>query len=530
MQNVKYESKKVIKTILDFYRKSNNLEKAKKQAGSLLNLKKVPRTYSILLFANKYYPKLAQQIVTKNKVHVSRSLSGIVSVTVLTKNHPCFYKCAYCPKEKNVPQSYLNSEPAVARAQLVDFDPYRQVSGRLRVLKTSGHEISKVELIILGGTFSLLPMSYRSWFIKRCFDAANQNNSKSLKEAQKLNEISMRRIVGITIETRPDLINDREIKFFRKLGITRVELGAQNYFNFILHKNERKATRKQLQEATKMLRNNGFKITYHLMLNLPWSNPLLDFLSSILFFINPNFRPDHLKIYPLVVVRGSKVYQWFKQGKFKPYSNTVLIKILAGIKSYVPEYVRIVRVIRDIPANYVAAGSKNSNLRESVKSFMHKHEMRCKCIRCREIKSRVIKNPILKIKKYRANDGMEYFLSIVEKKTNYIAAFLRLRLVKNNQPIFKVLHNAALVREIHTYGEAVAINNEASREAQGLMPQWIQHRGFGSRLVEEAEKIARDQNYFKIAVIAGVGVRGYFRKFGYWLEESYMIKKLNRCF
>ncbi|MDD3773821.1 MAG: tRNA uridine(34) 5-carboxymethylaminomethyl modification radical SAM/GNAT enzyme Elp3 [Patescibacteria group bacterium] len=518
MIKVKVKSEKVIKTVLDFYKQSGNLEEAKKKTGALLKLQKVPRTYHILLYAQKHSPQLAKIITKKTKLHASRSLSGIVSVTVLTKNFPCPYKCAYCPKEKNIPQSYLSDEPAVARAQLVEFDPYRQVSGRLNVLKISGHEISKMELIVLGGTFSFLPHQYRLQFIKKCFDAANQSKSKNLQEAQKLNEKSQRRIVGITIETRPDLIDKNEIKFLRKLGVTRVELGAQNYFNFILRKNERKATRKQLENATKLLRDNGFKITYHLMLNLPGSNPFLDFWSSILFFINPNFRPDHLKIYPLVVVKGSKVYKWYKKGKFRPYSNEVLIKILAAIKSYIPNYVRIVRVIRDIPANHIKAGLKNSNLREKVQEFMHDHNMKCKCIRCREIKSKVIKNAILKIKRYRANGGSEYFLSIVDKNTDHIAALLRLRLTKNSQPFFKVLKNAALVREIHTYGEVVGLDNKTLQASQ--------HRGFGSWLIGEAEKIAKKNGFDKIVVIAGVGVRGYFRKHGYKLGESYMVKKL----
>jgi len=236
------------------------------------------------------------------------------------------------------------------------------------------------------------------------------------------------------------------------------------------------------------------------------------------FLYHPNFRPDHLKIYPLVVVKGSKVYQWYKQGKFKPYSKEVLIRTLSAIKQYVPSYVRIVRVIRDIPAFYVQAGLKNSNLRQMVQIFMKQREVKCQCIRCREIKSSIIKNPILKVNKYRANGGKEYFLSIIDKKNNKIAALLRLRLAKNRKPIFKALENSALVREIHTYGEVVGIETKSDQRSQ--------HRGFGSWLIREAEKIARDHGYQKIVVIAGVGVREYFKKNGYQLQNSYMVKQI----
>jgi elongator complex protein 3 len=447
-----------------------------------------------------------------------RSLSGIVSVTVLTKDYICPFRCAYCPKEKNIPQSYLSTEPAVARAMLFNFNPYKQVSGRLKVLNIGGHETSKVELIILGGTFSFLPKSYRQWFLKRSFDAANQKISVNLATAQKLNQKAKRRIVGITIETRPDLISEDEIRFLRKLGVTRVELGVQNFFNFVLNKNERKHDRKQIAIATKLLRNAGFKITYHIMLNLPGSNPLLDFWSAMLFLYHPSFKPDHLKLYPLVVVKGSKVYRWYKQGKFKPYKSDVLVYLLSAIKQYTPNYVRIVRVIRDIPATRVQAGLKKSNLREVVHGFMRQHNLKCQCVRCREIKSGIIKEPVLKIKKYRASGGQEYFLSIVDKKTDHIAALLRLRLVNNKQLIFKALRGAALVREIHTYGEVVGLNNKTVQASQ--------HRGFGSWLIGETEKIAKAHGFTKIAVIAGVGVRDYFRKHEYKLRDSYMVKNL----
>jgi len=510
--------KEIYETILSFFKAGDSLEDAKKKAGRQFNLTTTPRTYHILLYAKEKYPGLAQEITAKNKLHQVRSLSGVVSVAVLTKNYPCPYKCAYCPKEKNIPQSYLKTEPAVARAKLVDFDPYKQVKGRLEVLELSGHEISKIELIILGGTFSAIPNSYRIWFVKRCFDAANSKTSKNLSDAQKLNEKSKNRIIGITIETRPDLIDEGEIKFLRRLGVTRVELGAQNYFDFILNKNNRGTNRAQLAKATKMLKNNAFKITYHLMLNLPGSNPLLDFWSARLFFIDSRFRPDQLKIYPLVVVRGSEVYKWYKAAKFSPYSQSTLIRLLADIKAYIPKYVRIIRVIRDIPSDYIEAGNKKSNLRQNVQAFMKEHNMKCKCIRCQEIKNGTIKNPVFKIKKYRSSGGREMFISIEGKDSHKVIGFLRLFLPKNSRPFFKSLKNAALIREIHTYGEAVGIDKNNFLKAQ--------HHGYGSWLINEAQIIVKNGGYKKIAVIAGVGVRNYFRKQGYELKETYMVKNI----
>ena len=521
---------RILQEISSLYIKGRDLESAKRKAAKKFGMATMPKKFEVL----DYLKRQNIELPKKEKIHSMRSLSGIVSVTVLTKPYPCHFRCAYCPKEKGMPQSYLSSEPAAARAKTLDFDPYLQVKKRLKVLEIGGHPTDKIELIILGGSFSLYPNKYRQWFLKRCFDAANNKKSKNIVEAQKINETAKQRIIGITIETRPDLIDEREIKFLRHLGVTRVEIGAQNYFDFILKKNHRGHGKKELAKATYSLKEAGFKVTYHLMLNLPGSNPFLDWLSCLLFFYNPRFRPDQVKIYPLMVVKGSLVYEWFKAGlpanasvarragKFKTYDTETLIRTLAAIKRYVPNYVRIVRIIRDIPAKNIESGSKFSNLREDVQKFMNEKGIKCNCVRCREIKNEIIENPKLLVKKYRASKGIEYFLSIVDKKKNKLGAFLRLRILfylkDKEKPIFRVLKKSAIIREIHTYGRMLSFGRKSVLASQ--------HQGFGKILIKEAEKIAKKQGAKDMAVIAGIGAREYFRKFGYELRDDYMIKKI----
>lgn len=514
------DKKKIFTELARQYEQVFDLEKAKKITAAKLGLKKLPRTYEFFGYLEKNRPQLASRIRKKIKIHHIRSLSGIVSVAVLVKPYPCKYQCFYCPKEKGIPQSYLSDEPAVARAKKVNFDPYQQVKSRLKVLNQGGHSTNKIELIVLGGTFSLLPKKYREWFVKRCFEAANQKRSKTLPAAQKENEQSTQRIVGITIETRPDLINESEIKFLRYLGVTRVELGVQTFFDFLLKKVNRGHGIKESFYATYLLREAGFKITYHLMLNLPFSNPFLDWLSGLLFFYHPQLKPDHLKIYPLMVIKGSLVYDWWREGKIKTYSQDSLIRLLAAIKRFTPPFIRIIRVIRDIPAQYIESGIKTSNLRQEVQRFMVQKGITCRCIRCREIKRKKLIKPHLIIRKYKANFGREYFLSIEDKK--HLGAILRLRIPHywqtRKKPIFNILKGAALIREIHTYGKSIPLSSRTKKAAQ--------HQGFGELLVHKAEEIARSQGAKKIAVIAGVGVREYFRRLGYRLRDTYMVKDL----
>jgi len=451
-------------------------------------------------------------ILIKRRV---RSLSGIVNVSVLTKPYDCPGKCIYCPSQKGIPQSYLKKEPAVQRAIFACFDPYQQVITRLESLKATGHPTDKIELRIIGGTWSYYPKQYQTTFIRQCFNACNNKRSDSLKKAQKLNEKAKSRIIGVTIETRPDYITKKEIKRLRELGITRVELGVQSIYNNILKLNKRGHDISDTIKATKLLKDAGFKVSYQMMPNLPGSSFKKDIAMLEQLFTNQDFQPDLLKIYPLALVKQVPLYRQYKQGKFKPYAKDQLIKLLIEIKKLIPRYVRIQRIIRDIPAEYIIEGGvKTSNLREIIQKGIE-----CKCIRCREVREKYNFKEKLHLfrQDYNASDGKEIFLTFENKDGTQLYSLLRLRIP--SQTIFPALKDSAIVREVHTYGQMVPMAEK--RKAP-------QHRGMGKKLMKEAEKIAKQE--FKLnhmAVISGIGVRNYYRKLGYRLKDTYMIKKLN---
>ncbi len=452
-----------------------------------------------------------------------RTLSGVAPIAVLTKPYPCPGQCIYCPTESQMPKSYLSNEPAVMRAILNNFDPYKQVKMRLRALAMTGHKTDKCELIVMGGTWSYLPKKYQTWFIKRCFDAFNQKTAKTLEKAQKLNETAKYRVIGLTLETRPDYIDIKEIQRMRELGCTRVELGVQTIDDKILKITQRGHLTDQTIKATKLLKDAGFKISYHMMPNLPTSTPAKDFKIFQKLFTNQNFQPDMLKIYPCVVTRDSKIYNWYKKGKYKAYSDKQLLNLLIKIKKYIPPYVRITRLIRDIPSESIMAGNKISNLRQLIQEKLKANNEFCQCIRCREARNKQLtfNNLQLTIKKYKASDGLEYFLSYESKDKKTLFAFLRLRIPrKPDSEIIKALpelKDAALIREVHTYGTLIPLKSKQKA---------VQHLGLGKRLMQEAEKIVKKHKFNKIAVIAGIGVREYYKKLGYKLANTYMVKKL----
>jgi elongator complex protein 3 len=455
-----------------------------------------------------------------------RSLSGIVPVAVLTKPYPCPGNCVYCPTQENMPKSYIDNEPAAMRADMADFDPYLQVKRRLDQLHDTGHSVEKIELIIMGGTFTHLPWKYRKHFLKRCFDAANQKKAENLQHAQEMNQKAKRRIIGITLETRPDEITEEEIVRMRKLGGTRLEIGVQSTFNQVLKKVNRGHGVEETIKATKLLKNAGFKICYHLMPNLPGSNLEKDLQMFKIIFNNPDFKPDMIKVYPCVVTYQAELYQWYKDGKFQPYQDQELIDLLTKIKSqHIPEWVRINRLGRDIPIQNIAAGTKISNIRQVVQKNLEKNNKKCPCIRCREIKSKnkYSSNLKLKVINYQASQGKEYFLQFVDSNNN-LYALLRLRIpsqtINKQKHFIKALQNSAIIRELHTYGKALPVGKEQVQTAP-------QHRGLGKKLIKKAEEIVQQNKINKIAVISGVGVREYYKKLGYSLSETYMVKKFD---
>lgn len=500
--------------------------------------REIAKKKSISIPSNSFILKIYRELKAENKIKQDRKLeallkkravrtmSGIAPVAVLTKAYECPGECAYCPTEKDVPQSYLSNEPAVMRAIRCNYNPYLQVHDRLRALIANGHNPTKIELIVIGGTWSYFPDKYKYYYILNCFAAVNEfplqkeeekykisdysteELRKFLVKEQKKNEKADYKIIGLTLETRPDYINIREIWQMRELGCTRVELGVQTLDDQILKKNKRGHGVGEIVKATEDLRNHGFKITYHIMPGLPGSDLQKDFQIFKKYFSDPRFRPDQIKFYPTVVTKGSLLYKWWKEGSYKPYSNKELQSLIIKCKKEVPEYVRIIRLIRDIPGESIVAGNLTTNLRQIMKD----QGVECRCIRCREIKGEKSKkeNQEFEIIKYSANGGREYFLFYIDKKSDKILAFCRLRLHRRN------IFGSAIIRELHVYGQLVSIGEE--RE--------IQHSGFGKKLVERAEEIAKAKGFKIMTIIAGVGVRNYYKKFGYKFQDSYMIKKL----
>jgi elongator complex protein 3 len=350
------------------------------------------------------------------------------------------------------------------------------------------------------------------------FDLPKEDTN--LEKEKRLNEQAKHRIVGLTLETRPDLINLEEVIWMRKLGCTRVELGVQSIYDDILKKNRRGHLVKQTVQATKLLKDAGFKINYHLMPNLPGSDPKKDLQMFNTIFTDKKFQPDMIKIYPCVLTRDSELLKLYENGEYTPYSDKILIDLLIEIKKIVPTYLRIMRLGRDIPANNIIAGNKISNIRQVLHAKMQKQNIKCNCIRCREIRSASYQESGIRKQRfdYNASDGKEIFLSYEDVKKDKLLAFLRLR-IPSKQITLPVLKNSALIREVHSYGQMLPVSKNKKESAQ--------HKGYGKKLVALAENIIKDEfGLNMIAVISGVGVRKYYQKLGYQLKNEYMIKQL----
>jgi len=455
-----------------------------------------------------------------------RSRSGIASITVLTKNFPCPGSCIFCPNEPKMPKSYLSNEPAVMRAILNDFDPYRQVQSRIKGLRKSGHYTDKIDVIVSGGTFSFYPHRYQTDFVRGIYNALNapEKKQKSLVASQKINEQAENRCIGFSIETRPDHITKNEIKRLRNFGVTKIEIGIQSLNDRILKLNKRGHTVLQTKESMKLIRDAGFKINCHMMPNLYGSSPENDLNDFKELFENPSYRPDWLKIYPCMVVPWSALEKIYKKGKHVPYSDDELVDLIIKIKQLVPEYTRITRLYRDIPATSVIGGSRISNLRQVVHKKMIERNLKCRCIRCREIQDeKVYPDQVsLRVNEFEASGGREFFISFNDEKRDKLCSLLRLRFtsysLNGTKHFIPELEGAAVVREVHTYGEQVKIMDKEKNASQ--------HVGLGRRMMIEAEHIAKKFGYKKIAVISGIGVREYYKKLGYSLEGTYMLKYL----
>lgn len=499
-----------------------------------------------------------------------RTLSGIAVVTSLTKSYRCPGNCVYCPEEAKMPKSYLSSEPAAARALGLKFDPYRQMRSRIETLEKNGHPTDKIEYIIKGGTWNTYPLKYQYWFILESFRACNEyrhperkpkvgveeslsNLQIELEKAQRKNETAKHRIIGLTLETRPDAITPATIYHMRQQGCTRIELGLQAPDDKILKLVDRGHTVQQFKDALFLLRQAGFKVDLHFMPDLPGSTAKHDVEMYKQLFSDPGFKPDMVKIYPCTVIKSAPLYDWYKTKKYKPYNEKKLFEALIEMKINTPRYCRISRLIRDIPNPDIEAGNAITNLREELKKEMNQRGLKCNCLRCREVGHSDIKTtkqknnkaikPKLFIDKYETVGGDEYFLSYEDKKRIAVFAFLRLRIpllgkegsgvvedksinplslpLSKGEKIYELLpeiKDSAFIRELHTYGQLVNVGKNDAEASQ--------HKGWGKKLVAEAEKIAKKNKLKKVAVISGVGVRGYYRKLGYKKVKTYMIKKI----
>ena len=460
-----------------------------------------------------------------------RTLSGVSVITVLSKPFTCPGKCIYCPSEPDMPKSYLSNEPAAARAKMNLFDPIRQVTMRIQALLNNGHQVDKLELLVLGGTWSVYPEKYQDEFIRDCFFAANtfgeakKRKTLPLEEEQKINEDAKYKIIGLTLETRPDFVTEKELIKMRRLGCTRVQIGVQHTDNKILDNIQRGHDIKSSIKATKLLKETGMKVDHHYMPDLPGSNPSKDLAMFRYVFESPDLQPDQIKIYPCIVNEYSELHKWYQEGKYKPYPKEDLLDLLLKIKLLTPPYVRINRLIRDIPEESITAGNKITNLRQYLQDKLKKQNLACQCIRCREVKGNIknIDKAELVSREYEASDGREIFLSFESPDKKIIYAFLRLRFNQNpNKNIFEELKGASIIRELHVYGKMIPTYSES----QGDEVSRTQHSGFGKKLMAEAEKITKTSKLNKISVISGIGVRNYYKKLGYQLEGTYMTKDL----
>jgi elongator complex protein 3 len=448
----------------------------------------------------------------------SRTISGVTPVAVMAQPGPCPGSCVFCPTYDEAPKSYTPESPAVLRAITSKFDPYEQTDLRLKILKKMGHPDDKIEMIIMGGTFLACPEEYQYSFIKSCYDALNGQVAGSLDEAKKLNETAAHRCVGLCIETRPDWCGEKEIARMLDFGTTRVELGIQTLDDDIYRLVRRGHSVKDVITATKLLKKYGLKVYYHWMPGLPGSSPAHDLDMTRELFENDNYKPDGLKLYPTLVVSHTELEKWYADGKYIPYTMDETVKLLTDMKCLVPKYVRISRVMRDIPTKFILAGCNDLSLRSSVQQAMKTQDIHCQCTRCREYghrnrSGREIGEPALTRFEYDASGGREIFLSY-EDKQGTLFGLLRLRIDKSGDDIYP-----AMVREIHVFGAAVPIGEQNDQAAQ--------HKGLGGLLLKEAERISGEEHHaVKIAVISGVGARDYFRAEGYHLENAYMVKDL----
>lgn len=508
------------------------------------------------------------------KIKRLKSHSGVLVITIFTSPHPeyieddgaltrqefsCHWNCAYCPNEPDMPRSYLKGEPGVLRATKNEFDCVRQMWDRMRTLYLIGHNVDKLEVIVLGGTWASYPLRYREQFIRDMYYAANTFSDKvdarrqrlTLQEERDINRTAATRIIGLTLETRPDTINNEEIARFRSYGCTRVQLGIQHLDDGVLDAIKRRCTTEQVKNAIRLLKDSCYKIDGHFMPNLPTSNPEKDrdmLINTLLGMKTPiikrwetdegkngieyeqwdlshdEFQLDQWKVYPCAITPWTEIEKWYREGTYVPYEEKELEALLLDMKTLIFPWIRLNRIVRDIPSDYIIDSSDKPNMRQELAVILEREGKRCNCIRCREVKETKWDGGfVTRVREYNGSGGIEYFVAAESKDANTLYGFLRLRITDSpNVSVFPELERCGMVRELHVYGQLQNVGLSASSSH-------VQHRGVGKHLLAIAELLARKHNKEKMAVIAGEGTKQYYMKNGY-IEDNglgnFMIKNI----
>lgn len=506
------------------------LETLKRKIAKQYQLKRFVKNSEIL-----DYILTSEGLTEKNKENLTqilqirrvRTISGIAVVAVMTKPSSCPGNCIYCPEVNGAPKSYTGKEPAALRGIQNDFIPKKQVQARLNQLKSIGHPLDKIHLVIMGGTFLATPLEYQEYFVKECIDGITGKTSNSLRKTQHNAEISIYRNVGITFETRPDYCTDTHVSRILELGGTFVEIGTQTLSNEILQFVQRHHTIKDVESAIRYSKDGGLKVTVHIMPNL-FQTPDKDIEMFKTLYTDPRFIPDAIKIYPTLVLRNTKLFELWKKGAYAPYSSDDVVNVIASVKAITPPFVRIQRIQRDIPAYLILEGGSHGNLREIARKRLSVLNQQCFCIRCREVGHQTNLGDLSWHEKeheyhffeYPASNGIEHFISFETSDKTTLFGFLRLREPSSFAFRPETLNPpATIIRELHVYGKLVKI---------GKLPKEIewQHRGIGKQLISLAEEISRERGYQKILVTSGLGVRNYYRKFGFIRDGVFMGKRL----
>ncbi|XP_074010062.1 elongator complex protein 3 isoform X1 [Numenius arquata] len=526
----------IIKQLIEAHEqgKDVNLNKLKTKTSAKYGLSAQPRLVDIIAAVPPQYRKA---LVPKLKAKPIRTASGIAVVAVMCKPHRCPHInftgniCVYCPGGPDSDfeystQSYTGYEPTSMRAIRARYDPYLQTRHRVEQLKQLGHSVDKVEFIVMGGTFMALPEEYRDYFIRNLHDALSGHTSNNVAEAVRYSERSLTKCVGITIETRPDYCLKRHLSDMLSYGCTRLEIGVQSVYEDVARDTNRGHTVKAVCESFHLAKDAGFKVVAHMMPDLPNMGLERDMDQFVEFFENPAFRPDGMKLYPTLVIRGTGLYELWKTGRYKSYPPSTLVDLVARILALVPPWTRVYRVQRDIPMPLVSSGVEHGNLRELALARMKDLGTQCRDVRTREVGIQEIHHKVrpyqieLVRRDYVANGGWETFLSYEDPEQDILVGLLRLRKCSEESFRPELKGGVSVVRELHVYGSVVPVS---SRD-----PSKFQHQGFGMLLMEEAERIAKEEHgSWKIAVISGVGTRNYYRKIGYELEGPYMVKRLD---